>query len=250
MGFATEQTAIIDDLPKVVEFDNRHSGLEIRKKLSNPIWISRNISLQLRKPYQWFLKRAMDILGSILGIFLLSPLLCLIAIAIKLESKGPVLFKQKRVGLYGKEFYIYKFRSMRQDAEKKLDLIRNLNETNDVMFKMFKDPRITTVGRFIRKYSFDELPQLLNVIRGEMSLVGPRPPLLSEVLMYSDWHYLRFSTLPGITGLWQVSGRAIIKNFDKVVKLDYQYIQDWSLKLDIFLLLKTIPVVISAKGAA
>ena len=217
---------------------------------SNPFWIARNINLWQRRPVQWSIKRIFDLIASTLGIIMISPILALIAIAIKLDSKGPVFFKQKRVGLYGREFYMYKFRSMVQDAEKEIEAMKCFNETNDVMFKMYEDPRITKIGKIIRKYSLDELPQLFNVIRGEMSLVGPRPPLMSEVENYNAWHYLKFATLPGLTGMWQVNGRAKIKNFDTVVKLDYSYIDKWNLKLDFYLLFKTIPVVILAKGAA
>lgn len=219
-------------------------------KKSNPFWIAKNFSLWHRKPIQWKIKRLFDCIASITGLIIISPIIAFIAIAIKLDSKGTVFFKQKRVGLYGNEFYMYKFRSMKQDAEEKAHLIMDLNETNDKMFKMVKDPRITRIGKLIRKYSLDELPQLFNVIKGEMSLVGPRPPLMSEVEKYYKWHYLRFATIPGLTGMWQVNGRAEIKNFNKVVELDYNYIENWNLKLDFYLLLKTFPVVIMAKGAA
>jgi lipopolysaccharide/colanic/teichoic acid biosynthesis glycosyltransferase len=216
----------------------------------DPFWISRNISLWQRKPVQWKMKRLFDLALSIIGSILISPILFIIAIAIKLDSKGPIFFKQKRIGLYGKEFFMYKFRSMKINAEDQFDQIKHFNETNYIMFKMKEDPRITRVGKIIRKYSLDELPQLINVIKGEMSLVGPRPPIKKEVEKYEKWHFLRFSTLPGLTGIWQVSGRAKITDFNTVVKLDYQYIHDWDIKLDLLLLFKTIPVVISAKGAS
>lgn len=216
---------------------------------SNYYWLARNYNLWLRRPIQWKVKRFIDFFGSLLGIILISPILASIAIAIKLDSEGPILFKQQRIGLYGKEFYMYKFRSMKKNAEAELEQIRSQNETNDVMFKMFEDPRITRVGKIIRKFSLDELPQLLNVLRGEMSLVGPRPPLECEVEKYDKWHYLKFATLPGLTGMWQVNGRAIIKDFNQVVKLDYQYVKEWNLLLDFKLLVKTLPVVIMAKGA-
>ncbi|EKE03271.1 MAG: Glycosyl transferase CpsE [uncultured bacterium] len=215
-----------------------------------PFWIARNYNLSSRRPFQWAAKRAIDFIGSTLGVILISPILALIALAIKLDSKGPILFKQERIGLYGKKFYMYKFRSMRQGAEEEFEQIRTLNETNDVMFKMVDDPRITKIGKILRKYSLDELPQLLNVIRGEMSLVGPRPPLEREIEKYDKWHYLKFATMPGLTGLWQVSGRAGILDFNDVIKFDYRYVNNWNLKLDFYLLLKTIPVVLLAKGAA
>lgn len=250
MGLATEEK-VVNNLPSTLALGNE---IETNNKLfsikSNPFWIARNFSLKHRKPVQWKIKRLMDFAGSTLGVLVLSPLFLAVAIAIKLESRGPVFFKQKRVGLYGKEFYIYKFRSMKQDAEKNLDFLKKYNETNHVMFKMFDDPRITKVGKFIRRCSIDELPQLFNVIKGEMSLVGPRPPLPHEVDMYENWHFLRFSTMSGITGKWQVSGRAEIVDFNKVVELDYKYVEEWSLLLDILILLKTIPAVLLKKGAA
>lgn len=172
------------------------------------------------------------------------PFLAIVAIAIKLESKGPALFKQKRVGRFGKEFYMYKFRSMDLNAEDRLKDLLKYNETNEGMFKMADDPRVTKVGKFIRKYSIDELPQLINVIKGEMSLIGPRPCLSRELKSYKNWHYVRFATLPGLTGLWQVSGRSSIKDFDKAVSLDYQYINNWNIGLDISILFRTIPAVL------
>ena len=225
--------------------------IEIKDCSFNPnLWIARNIDLQKRRPVHWFFKRFIDITASTLGIAVILPFLAMIAILIKLDSKGPIFFKQERTGIYGKKFFIYKFRSMKNNAEKELDAIRNLNETNDKMFKIFKDPRVTKLGRILRRFSLDELPQLLNVIKGEMSLVGPRPALPFEVEKYEDWHYLRFGTLPGLTGMWQVNGRASIKDFNRVVKYDYDYLKKWNLILDFKLLLKTIPVVIFTKGAA
>ena len=196
---------------------------------------------------QWLIKRFIDIAGSLIGLILISPILLLIAIAIKLESKGPVFFKQKRVGLQGENFDMYKFRSMKQNAEDELENLKQFNESNNVMFKMKKDPRVTKVGEFIRKHSLDELPQLINVLKGEMSLIGPRPPLVTELKDYKPWHYKRFETIPGMTGLWQVSGRSSITNFDKVVRLDLRYIKEWSLLLDLNILLKTVPIVIWGK---
>lgn len=152
-----------------------------------------------------FLKRALDVTGSLLGMVGLLPFFILIAFAIKLDSKGPVLFKQKRIGHLGKPFDMYKFRSMYINAEERLPRLLDQNETS-VMFKIKADPRITRVGKFLRKFSLDEFPQLLNVLKGEMSLVGPRPPIVRELSMYQPWHYVRFSMLPGMTGLWQVHG--------------------------------------------
>lgn len=222
-------------------------GMEFLKP--SPFWIAKNFNISTRKPYQWFLKRAFDFVASLTGLILISPMLLAIALCIKTESKGPILFKQKRVGLYGRDFYMYKFRSMRQDAEDLLHVIKDQNQTNNMMFKMADDPRITKVGKFLRKYSLDELPQLFNVLKGEMSLVGPRPPIHRELTEYESWHYLRFSTLPGLTGMWQVTGRSEILDFNKVVELDYQYVNDWNLLLDIRLLFMTVPVVVLGKGA-
>lgn len=208
------------------------------------------INPQDDKPFQFFLKRFIDITGTCVGLILIFPILVAIAAAIKLESKGPVIFRQKRVGSGGREFYMYKFRSMYMDAEERLKEIQSLNQTNEYMFKMFDDPRVTKVGNFLRKYSLDELPQLINVLRGEMTLVGFRPPITDEVKKYKDWHYLRFSGLPGLTGPWQVNGRSSIKDFDIVVKLEYEYIKNWNILKDIIILLKTVPVVFLGKDAA
>lgn len=199
---------------------------------------------------QWHAKRLLDIGLSLAGIIALSPVFLLISLAIKLDSSGPVLIKQRRLGYLGKPFYMYKFRSMVPDAHKRLDQLRENNETNDLMFKMKRDPRVTRVGYWLRRYSLDEFPQLLNVIKGEMSLVGPRPPLPEEVHRYKKSYLKRFGTLPGLTGYWQVSGRADIQLFDEVVHLDTTYIREWSLWLDCLILLKTLPVVVYAKGAA
>lgn len=205
--------------------------------------------LVTEKPIQEGIKRIIDIVLSLTTIVIFSPVLILLIILIKLDSKGPAIFKQTRIGLKGKQFHMYKFRSMVEDAEEKFEHVKNLNHTNPIMFKAKKDPRITRIGKFIRRYSLDELPQVFNVLKGEMSLVGPRPPLPRELKNYKHWHYVRFSKAPGLTGLWQVSGRANIKDFDKVVGLDYEYIRNWNLLMDLKIILKTIPVVISGDGA-
>ncbi len=221
----------------------------INNELQSQIIASSVFDLSSMKPCQWFLKRFFDYFTAIFLVLSLFPLMLLTCIAIRLDSEGPVLFKQKRLGVNGKPFYMYKFRSMKQNSNELKEDLEHLNKIDNGMFKIKKDPRVTFVGRLIRKYSIDELPQLFNVIKGEMSLVGPRPPILNELYHYQDWHYLRFSTVPGITGLWQVSGRSKITNFHKVVKLDYDYISNWSLLKDFEILLKTVPVVLSTKGA-
>jgi len=216
----------------------------------NPFQISINLDYLNKKPVQYFIKKFIELTGTLLGLFIISPLLFVIATAIKFSSKGPVFFKQKRIGKHGKEFFMYKFRSMEIDAEERLKELEKYNQTNELMFKMFDDPRITKIGKFLRKYSLDELPQLFNVLKGEMSLVGFRPPLPSEVAEYKSRHYIRFATMPGLTGPWQVSGRSNIKNFDEVVNLEYEYFKNWSLFQDIKILFKTIPVVLLGKDAA
>jgi exopolysaccharide biosynthesis polyprenyl glycosylphosphotransferase len=194
------------------------------------------------------LKRASDILLSSAGLILLAPLMLLIAVAIKLDSPGPVLFKQVRVGKGGREFVFYKFRSMRQGAEEERPLLADRDEAVGPIFKIRHDPRCTRVGRFLRRTSLDELPQLYNVLRGEMSLVGPRPALPSEVEQYQEWHRRRLEISPGITGLWQVSGRSQL-TFDEMCLLDIYYLENWSLLLDLKIMLRTIPAIIVGTGA-
>ncbi|MFQ6014990.1 MAG: undecaprenyl-phosphate glucose phosphotransferase [Anaerolineae bacterium] len=193
-------------------------------------------------------KRAIDIVGSLACLILLSPLLLLIAMAIKLDSRGAVLFAQTRVGRGGKRFTLYKFRSMREGAEEEKRELTGLNETAGPIFKIRDDPRLTRLGKFFRRTSLDELPQLYNVLRGDMSLIGPRPPLPSEVELYEDWHMKRLEVAPGMSGLWQVSGRSEL-SFDEMVMLDIYYIENWSLGLDFKIMLRTIPTVIFANGA-
>lgn len=195
-----------------------------------------------------FLKRLVDILLSSFGIILIIPVFIITAIAINLDSKGPIFFKQKRIGKNGMPFSMYKFRSMVINAEELKSKLNNLNEAEGPVFKIKKDPRITTVGRFIRKYSLDELPQLFNVLKGEMSLIGPRPPLPNEVEQYDDYQWRRLDIVPGITGLWQVSGRSNL-SFDDWVNLDIYYIENWSIAFDIKILLRTIPAVINGRGS-
>ena len=185
------------------------------------------------------IKRAMDIVGSIFGIIITSPIMLISAILVKLSSPGPVIFKQERVGLHNKPFYMYKFRSMAMQTaaeEKKGWTVRN-------------DPRVTGIGKVLRRTSIDELPQLFNILKGDMSLVGTRPPTVDEFMQYAGYHKRRLSIKPGITGLWQVSGRSNIEDFEEVVKLDLEYIDNWSIALDIKILLKTILVVFKKDGS-
>jgi exopolysaccharide biosynthesis polyprenyl glycosylphosphotransferase len=194
-------------------------------------------------------KRLIDILGALAGIILLLPIFIIVAFLIKKEdSKGPVFFKQIRIGKDGKEFYMYKFRSMVSDAEEKLPELLHFNEIEGAMFKMKEDPRITKIGKFIRKTSLDELPQLWNVLKGNMSLVGPRPPLSREVKEYTSYHKQRLLVTPGCTGLWQVSGRNHM-SFEEMVNLDIQYISERSVFFDIKIIFRTIKVLFGTDNA-
>jgi exopolysaccharide biosynthesis polyprenyl glycosylphosphotransferase len=193
-------------------------------------------------------KRTSDIVLSLAVLVLLFPLMLLISVAIKLDSPGPVLFKQVRVGRDGRRFVFYKFRSMRQGAEEERPQLADLDETVGPIFKIRRDPRCTRLGRFLRRTSLDELPQLYNVLRGEMSLVGPRPAIPVEVEQYQEWHRKRLEVSPGMTGLWQVSGRSQL-TFDEMCLLDIYYLENWSPLLDLKIALKTIPAVLAGTGA-
>jgi exopolysaccharide biosynthesis polyprenyl glycosylphosphotransferase len=195
-----------------------------------------------------WLKRVTDIVLVGMGLIVLAPILALIALAVKLDSRGPVFYGQLRLGKDGRQFKMLKFRSMNVDADKRLSELKQQNEATGPLFKMRRDPRVTRVGRFIRRWSLDELPQLINVFRGEMSLVGPRPPMPSEVAEYEDWQLGRLRAVPGVTGLWQVSGRSEVP-FHDMVRLDLHYIRNWSLALDVEILLRTIPAVLTSRGA-
>jgi exopolysaccharide biosynthesis polyprenyl glycosylphosphotransferase len=201
------------------------------------------------KPLQMSFKRLLDIVCSAAALWVLAPLMLAVMLLIKLTSRGPVFFRQRRVGLRGQPFNMLKFRSMIVDAEQIQARLLASNEVSGPVFKMRFDPRITWIGRFIRKYSIDELPQLINVLRGEMSLVGPRPPLPDEVAQYEPWQIRRLSVRPGLTCVWQVSGRGQI-SFEDWMYLDMQYIDHWSLRRDLDLILKTVPVVLTGKGAS
>ncbi len=193
-------------------------------------------------------RRVLDVVVASAALLLLLPLLAVIALLIRLDSPGPVLFIQRRVGKGGREFPFYKFRSMYTDAEQRLETLLGANERTGPVFKMRHDPRVTRVGRVLRKYSLDEVPQLLNILRGEMSLVGPRPALPREVALYSPEQHLRLSVTPGLTGLWQVSGRANL-SFEQSMDLDLEYIGRQSLALNLVLLARTVPAVLTAHGA-
>jgi exopolysaccharide biosynthesis polyprenyl glycosylphosphotransferase len=193
-------------------------------------------------------KRTFDIVVSSIGLLLAWPIMLAVAIAIKLDDGGPVLFRQARVGRHRQPFTLLKFRSMVKEAELQLADLASRNEADGPLFKLRDDPRITRVGRLLRRYSLDELPQLLNVLKGEMSLVGPRPPLPAEVARYEDWQLDRLEVRPGITGLWQVSGRSEL-SFDEYVRLDLFYIENWSMLYDLFVVAKTISILVMSRGA-
>jgi len=194
-------------------------------------------------------KRVFDLAVSSVALVVLSPLFALIAVLIKLGSKGPVFFKQTRVGLNGRLFNFYKFRSMVPDAEQRKEELAHLNGMSGPVFKAKDDPRITWIGKRLRRASLDELPQLWNVFRGDMSIVGPRPPVPKEVELYERWQRRRLSVKPGLTCLWQIRGRNLITDFNEWVRLDLEYIDQWSFSLDMKIILKTIPVVLTGKGA-
>ncbi|MBU5333633.1 sugar transferase [Anaerocolumna aminovalerica] len=226
-------------------------GLKVHEKIVGELsgYYVLTFSTRLFKESQLRLKRFMDIAGGIIGCILTLLLTLFLAPVIKIESPGPIFFSQIRVGKNGRRFKIYKFRSMYMDAEeRKADLV-SCNEMKGFMFKMKDDPRVTKVGKFMRKTSIDEFPQFFNILKGDMSLVGTRPPTESEFLMYEGRHKRRLALKSGLTGLWQVSGRSDIANFEEVVKLDLEYIDNWSFKLDIKILLKTVVVVLFGKGS-
>jgi exopolysaccharide biosynthesis polyprenyl glycosylphosphotransferase len=207
---------------------------------------------ELRPPVfaglDWATKRAFDLVVSAALILFAAPFWAIIALAVKLDSPGPVLYRDRRIGLGEREFGMVKFRSMYVDAAQRQAALEAANEASGPLFKIKDDPRVTRVGRVLRRYSLDELPQLLNVLRGEMSLVGPRPLPLRDFVQLEDWHRKRYLVLPGMTGLWQVSGR-IELTFDDLVRLDFYYLENWSIWLDISILAKTLPAVVARRGA-
>ena len=215
--------------------------------------VEKNIKIdgeKLKHQYAYrMVKRIFDVVASAIALVLLSPLFLILAIAIKIDDpNGPVFYTQTRDGKNGKTFQIIKFRSMISNADKLLARLKNQNEVEGAMFKMKNDPRITRVGRFIRKYSLDELPQLINVIGGSMSIVGPRPPLISEVEQYTDYDKQRLMVVPGCTGMWQVGGRNDV-DFDEMVRLDLTYIQNRSVWLDLKIMFETVKIMIVPNGA-
>jgi exopolysaccharide biosynthesis polyprenyl glycosylphosphotransferase len=207
---------------------------------------------ELRPPvfegFDYALKRSFDLVGALVILALLSPLLVACALAVKLTSRGPVLYRSMRPGIGGVPFACFKFRTMYRDADQRQADLESLNEASGALFKIRDDPRMTRIGRAMRRYSIDELPQLFNVLLGQMSLVGPRPLPQRDYDRLEDWHKKRYLVLPGITGLWQVSGRSEL-DFDDLVRLDFLYLERWSVGLDLAILLKTVPAVLGRRGA-
>jgi exopolysaccharide biosynthesis polyprenyl glycosylphosphotransferase len=222
-----------------------HGRASVEQVAGVPMVSLREVALRRR---QEMIKRAMDIVIAVSLMVVAVPLVLMLGIAIKLDSPGPMFYAQVRVGKGGRRFRMYKFRSMSIDAEQQLEEVRPLNEAGGPIFKIREDPRVTRIGNLLRKTSLDELPQLWNVLLGDMSLVGPRPPLPSEVEAYESWHHRRLTVNQGMTGLWQVSGRSLL-SFEEMVNLDIYYIENWSIWLDLLILLRTMPIVVLARGA-
>jgi exopolysaccharide biosynthesis polyprenyl glycosylphosphotransferase len=239
----------------------RLEGVEVRVTATLPEMLASRLTVQpiggmmalSLKPVrlsgsQAAVKRAFDLAASAAALLVLAPLFGSVALAVKLTSPGPVFYRQRRVGHRGRPFTVLKFRTMRMGADSQVAELRLKHGMNDLMFKLRDDPRVTPVGRLLRRFSVDELPQLINVVRGEMSLVGPRPPLPEEVAEYEDWQFDRLEVPPGVTGLWQVSGRSDL-SFDECVRLDLFYIENWSLAYDLYIVAKTLPALFSRRGA-
>jgi exopolysaccharide biosynthesis polyprenyl glycosylphosphotransferase len=254
-----EQTVVVDDLRQILQ----HMGITVHLVPDPTVFLPLRDELSYfhdeipmftyyGRPFdvgQLFLKRCLDVAGSLAGLGLTAFLFPFIALAIRLDSPGPLFFRQVRVGENGRLFTCWKFRSMYRDAERQRNGLISLNEMSGALFKIRNDPRVTRIGKFLRRTSLDELPQFWNVLRGEMSLVGTRPPTPEEVAGYEYKHRKRICIKPGITGLWQVSGRNEIRNFDEVVRLDIAYIDQWSLWLDVKILMKTFRVLLARNGA-
>jgi lipopolysaccharide/colanic/teichoic acid biosynthesis glycosyltransferase len=198
--------------------------------------------------FDYVIKRTFDIVVSLLLLVVLSPLLAVCAVLVRLSSRGPVIYRSSRPGIGGTPFACFKFRTMYTDADQRQADLESLNEASGPLFKIRRDPRLTPVGRLLRRYSVDELPQLVNVLRGQMSLVGPRPLPERDFERLEEWHKKRYLVLPGMTGLWQVSGRSEL-DFDDLVRLDFLYLERWSVGLDLAIILKTIPAVLTRRGA-
>ena len=241
-----EQMGTIVDV-NIDAFDISHTGKKSLNRVGKYAVVT--FARNLFSTREMAAKRALDVVGSLVGMVILGIAALFVAPAIKLDSPGPVFFGQTRVGKNGRKFTFYKFRSMYQDAEERKKTLMSQNEMKGLMFKMEDDPRITRVGRFIRKTSIDELPQFWNVLRGDMSLVGTRPPTVDEFEQYEAKHRCRLSMTPGLTGMWQISGRSDVKDFDEVVKLDMQYIDNWSILKDIKILILTVWVVLAGRGS-
>ena len=235
----------IPSLEKLVE-SSKFDNINCTVKTGYPMAV---FSPAIQDEKALLIKRIVDIIGGLVGCLISIPIILITAIPLLLESPGPLIFKQQRVGKNGRIFNIYKLRSMYVDAEERKKALMEQNQMEGFMFKMDNDPRITKVGKVIRRLSIDELPQFFNVLKGDMSLVGTRPPTIDEFEQYESHHKRRLSLKPGITGLWQVSGRSQIKDFEDVVKLDCEYIDNWSIWLDIKIIIKTVGVVLTHKGA-
>ncbi|MCX8007874.1 MAG: sugar transferase [Coriobacteriia bacterium] len=226
-------------------FDILTSRVLVKEVAGIPLITVRSVSFSRHNA---FVKRVFDLVMATAIVLVGTPVWLLVSLAIKLDSPGPVLYRQLRVGRGGRPFQMFKFRSMYVDADRRLAELRQMNEADGPLFKMKHDPRVTRVGKWLRRYSIDEFPQLLNVLKGEMSLVGPRPPLPHEVEAYGDREWQRMQVLPGMTGLWQVSGRSHL-SFDEMIRLDLFYIENWSVAFDVALLVRTLPAVLAAHGA-
>jgi len=249
-----------DDIARIAKA-SRLEGIDARLSLNVPQILPTRLTVQpvdqltiisLRSAHlsgtQALAKRAVDVVGALIGLLVVALPSIAIAIAIKARSDGPVLFRQVRLGKQGRRFTLLKFRTMVPEAEGMLIDLRERNEADGPLFKIRDDPRITSVGRWLRRWSLDELPQFVNVLRGDMSLVGPRPPLPHEVALYEEWQLGRLEVAPGITGLWQIEGRIELP-FDEAVRRDIFYIENWSLSYDLFILAKTLPAILSRRGA-
>ena len=242
------QRSVISTLPSANKPAKPSANKPANKRLSGNVYsppFPRMPHISTRSLF----KRSVDIIGALVGLGILSVLLVPIAIAIRLDSPGPIFYSQQRFGLQGKPFRIWKFRSMVSDADALRASVVSQAKCS-LMFKQSNDPRVTRVGRFLRKTSLDEFPQFWNVLKGEMSLVGTRPPIAEEVAQYSEHHWRRLDVKPGLTGQWQVSGRSAIEDFEAVVALDLYYQQRWSRRYDLLILLRTVGIVLSKKSGA